>query len=59
MALKLMGLISTSSLFSNQPHGPPKVWLGKNKNFFNKFCYLQRVEHDKCSVMCVWIVRFA
>ena len=28
------------------------------KIFFLKFCYLIRVEHEKCSDMCVWIVRF-
>jgi hypothetical protein len=33
------------------------VLYGQKKIFFN-FCYLNRVEHEKCSEMCVWIVRF-
>jgi hypothetical protein len=32
-----------------------RVWP---KNFFIKVCYLIRVEHEKRSEMCVWIVRF-
>jgi hypothetical protein len=44
---------------SNHPHGPSKVWSGIAKFFFYKFCYLNRVEYEKCSEMCVWIVRFA
>jgi hypothetical protein len=28
------------------------------KKFFLKFCYLIRVEHKKCSEMCVLIIRF-
>jgi hypothetical protein len=28
------------------------------KMFFFNFCYLIRVEHKKCSEMCVWIFRF-
>jgi hypothetical protein len=31
------------------------VWFGQ-KNVFSNFCYLIRVEHEKCSEMCVWIV---
>ena len=31
--------------------------LDQNKMTFC-FCYLIRVEHEKCSDMCVWIVRF-
>jgi hypothetical protein len=33
------------------------VWYGQ-KNHFSYFCYLIRVEHEKCSEMCVWIVGF-
>jgi hypothetical protein len=28
------------------------------KKLFLKFGYLIRVEHEKCSEMCVWIGRF-
>ena len=28
------------------------------KIIFFQLCYLNRVEHEKCSEMCVWIVRF-
>jgi hypothetical protein len=28
------------------------------KNYLFNFCYLIRVEHEKCSVMCLWIIRF-
>jgi hypothetical protein len=28
------------------------------KKLFLKFCYLIHVENEKCSEMCVWIVRF-
>jgi hypothetical protein len=31
------------------------VWSEKN---ISNFCYLIRVEHEKCSEMCVWIVSF-
>jgi hypothetical protein len=34
-------------------------WVGfGQKNFFPKFCYLIRVEHEKYSEMCDWIFRF-
>jgi hypothetical protein len=28
------------------------------KKCFSYFCYLIRIEHEKCPEMCVWIVRF-
>jgi hypothetical protein len=40
---------------------PPKrpnslmVWIDQKSNFFY---YLIRIEHNKCSEMCVWIVKF-
>ena len=30
----------------------------KSKIIFFQLCYLIRVEHEKCSEMCVWIVGF-
>jgi hypothetical protein len=46
------------------PHGVHKILSGlfffqllfEFSIFFQ--CYLNRVEHEKCSEMCVWIVRF-
>jgi hypothetical protein len=35
------------------PHGPHKIWAGLAKNYFFNFCYLIRVDHEKCSEMCV------
>ena len=32
-----------------------RVWP---KKIICKVCYLIRVEHEKCSEMCVWIIRF-
>ena len=32
-----------------------RVWP---KKIIFKVCYLIRVEHEKCSEMCVWIIRF-
>jgi hypothetical protein len=32
-----------------------REWPKKVKIFF---CYLIRVEHEKCSETCVWIIRF-
>ena len=31
----------------------------EQKLFFLQLCYLIRVENEKCSEMCVWIVRFS
>jgi hypothetical protein len=40
------------------PNGSYKILAGiSQKLFFFQFSYLIRVEHDKCSEMCVWIVR--
>ena len=36
----------------------PKFGLVWSKQLFLYFCYLIRVEHEKFSEMCVWIVRF-
>jgi hypothetical protein len=46
-------------LFSHPlPHGPSQIWSKLTKNHIFSFCYLVRVEHEKCSEMCYWIVRF-
>ena len=38
--------------------GHPRYGLVWSKKSFSNFCYLICVEHEKCSEMCVWIVRF-
>jgi hypothetical protein len=40
-------------LTSNYPHELPQKKSCKAKNNFSKFCYLNLVEHKKCSEMCV------
>ena len=40
------------------PNGSYKISSVLPKIFFFQLCYLIRVEHEKCSEMCVWIVRF-
>ena len=40
-------------------YGPPQIWSGSAKNYFFYFCYLIRVEHEKWSEMCVWVVGFS
>ena len=42
--------ILASILFLNSPDISQK--------FFFQLCNLNRVEHEKCSEMCVWIVKF-
>jgi hypothetical protein len=40
-------------------HAPPQIWYRSVKeNFFFHFCYLNLLEHEKCSEICVWIVGF-
>jgi hypothetical protein len=34
------------------------VWIDQ-KMFFELLLFFIRVEHKKCSEMCVWIVRFS
>jgi hypothetical protein len=51
--------VAGKKILSFSPPTPPMSHLERERvNFFSNFCYLIRVEHEKYSEMCDWIIRF-